>query len=282
MTQVIDKDFIQSRIPSLKPQCENCFGLCCVALFFSKLDGFPEDKSSGTPCPHLDTAFRCTVYDRLEKLDLKGCISYECLGAGQQVSQITFSGKSWKAEPTAASAMFDAFLRMRQLQELRWYLLQALLYTMKAPDTELFEALQETEKITLLPGRSLLELQLPEYQTKIFRLLSETSSRIRADMGNQFDRKLKGQKKVLDLFGKDLRKRDLRCADLRGACLIAANLEGAELTGTDFTGADLRDTNLEGADLSQSLFLTQFQLNCAKGDTRTRLPEFLERPKHWF
>ena len=84
-----------------------------------------------------------------------------------------------------------------------------------------------------------------------------------------------------DCFGKDLRKKDLRCADLRGACLIAANLEGMNLYGADLIGTDLRDADLRGADLSESLFLTQFQINTAKGNAETKLPSALSRPISW-
>jgi hypothetical protein len=39
--------------------------------------------------------------------------------------------------------------------------------------------------------------------------------------------------------------------------------------------------NLGAADLSRSLFVTQFQVNAARGDARTRLPPVLRRPEHW-
>ncbi|WP_425519715.1 pentapeptide repeat-containing protein [Streptomyces auratus] len=46
-------------------------------------------------------------------------------------------------------------------------------------------------------------------------------------------------------------------------------------------GADLRDADLAGADLTGALFLTQAQLNAAKGDAATTLPPSLTRPAHW-
>ncbi|NEC17762.1 pentapeptide repeat-containing protein, partial [Streptomyces parvus] len=49
----------------------------------------------------------------------------------------------------------------------------------------------------------------------------------------------------------------------------------------DLIGADMRDTNLCGADLRGALFLTQPQLNAARGDARTKVPPALERPAHW-
>jgi uncharacterized protein YjbI with pentapeptide repeats len=49
----------------------------------------------------------------------------------------------------------------------------------------------------------------------------------------------------------------------------------------DLTGADLRGADLRGADLSDSIFVTQSQLDAAKGDLDTMLPPSLTRPTHW-
>ncbi|GAA3867039.1 hypothetical protein GCM10022381_08280 [Leifsonia kafniensis] len=51
--------------------------------------------------------------------------------------------------------------------------------------------------------------------------------------------------------------------------------------GADLLGADLRDARLAGADLSKALYLTQPQMNAARGDQHTRLPSDLEAPSHW-
>ena len=63
--------------------------------------------------------------------------------------------------------------------------------------------------------------------------------------------------------------------------MLSANLAGADLTLADLCGADLRGANLAGADMSASLFVTQAQLESARGDARTRLPPGLTRPEHW-
>jgi uncharacterized protein YjbI with pentapeptide repeats len=74
---------------------------------------------------------------------------------------------------------------------------------------------------------------------------------------------------------------DLRAANLRGAYLIGANLRRADLRSADLIGADLRGADLRGADLRNALFLTQSQVNAAKGDSDTQLPSSLNRPGHW-
>lgn len=89
----------------------------------------------------------------------------------------------------------------------------------------------------------------------------------------------------------DLSKANLRGANLRNAQLInadlrSANLRRARLVKADLRDADLREANLSsanliGADLSTTDSLTQGQINSAYGDGSTKLPELLDRPKHW-
>ena len=50
---------------------------------------------------------------------------------------------------------------------------------------------------------------------------------------------------------------------------------------TDLLGVDLRGADVSGADLSGALFLTQPQVNAARGDGRSALPGRLVRPAHW-
>ncbi len=107
-------------------------------------------------------------------------------------------------------------------------------------------------------------------------LLLRTSELARA--GTKGRRK---DRRGADLVGARLGGADLRGANLRGACLIAADLTGADLRGADLIGADLRDTDLTGADLTGAFFLTQPQLNAARGSAATRLPESVTRPGHW-
>ena len=46
-------------------------------------------------------------------------------------------------------------------------------------------------------------------------------------------------------------------------------------------GTGGRGAELSGADLTGSLFVTQFQLASAKGDQRTQVDPPLTRPAHW-
>jgi uncharacterized protein YjbI with pentapeptide repeats len=63
--------------------------------------------------------------------------------------------------------------------------------------------------------------------------------------------------------------------------LIASIFEGCSFNGANFLGADTRDTNFNSADLSDAVFLTQGQINSAKGNLVTKLPSNLSRPITW-
>jgi uncharacterized protein YjbI with pentapeptide repeats len=265
----------------LRVDCKNCFGLCCIALFFSASDGFPTNKAAGKPCVNLKEDFTCSVHNNLRNKGLKGCTAYDCFGAGQKLAQVTYGGQSFRQAPETANQMFDAFIVMRQLHEMLWYLTQAfILQKNQSLQNDIGILIDNTEELTLLDATSLLALNIEAHRTKVNLFLKNTSEFIRNKYKNTKNNTSKGSHSF-DYFGADLRKANLKGADLRGACLIAANLSGVDLSGADFIGADLRDTNFSGADLSNSIFLTQAQINAAKGDSKTKLPKLLVRPNYW-
>ncbi|MGH3927465.1 MAG: pentapeptide repeat-containing protein, partial [Pseudonocardiaceae bacterium] len=160
---------------------------------------------------------------------------------------------------------------------LLWYLTEALTLPPARPlHGELSLALNETERLTHNSPDSLLELDIAAHRRDVNALLLRTSELVRAEIRRQ-----KKNHRGADLIGADLRGADLRGANLRGAYLIGADLRGADLRVADLIGADFRDADLSGADLTESIFLTQSQLDAAKGDTDTRLPASLTRPTHW-
>ncbi|MNP66429.1 Serine/threonine-protein kinase B [compost metagenome] len=109
------------------------------------------------------------------------------------------------------------------------------------------------------------------------QLLLKTSELIR----QEYHQNNKNSKIRKDFLGANLKGANLRGMNLRGALLIAANLRNADLRKVDFIGADLRDADLSGADLKGCIFLTQAQVNSAKGNKETRLPRYVKLPDHW-
>ncbi|MEO3885383.1 pentapeptide repeat-containing protein [Nonomuraea sp. B5E05] len=259
----------------LLADCESCFGLCCVALPFSASADFAADKDAGQPCRNLRDDFRCSIHDRLRQSGFGGCTVFDCFGAGQKVSQVTFEGTSWREAPGTARLMYSVFPVMRQLHELLWYLAEALALDAARPvHAELAEALAATERLTLRSAGELEKVDVEAERVRVNTLLLRVSELVRAGRAGRDHR-------GADLIGARLSGADLRAASLRGAYLIGADLRGADLRQADLIGADLRGADLSGADLDGALFLTQPQLDSAKGDRATRLPAALTRPAHW-
>ena len=261
----------------LRADCARCFGLCCVVPAFAASADFAIDKPAEQPCPHLRPDFRCSIHDHLRARGFTGCTVFDCFGAGQRVSQVTFGGRNWRGTPELAPGMFAAFRVMRQLHELLWYLTEARRLRPSAPlGADLERALDQTERFALSGPAELARLDLPAHREAVNVLLRRTSEEVRSRAGRRG-----ADHRGADLIGADLRGADLTGADLRGAYLIGADLRGATLTLADLTGADLRGADLRGADLAGSIFLTQPQLDAARGDRRTRLPAAFTRPAGW-
>ncbi|WP_320780448.1 pentapeptide repeat-containing protein [Streptomyces sp. CRN 30] len=263
--------------PELSADCTRCFGLCCVALPFTASADFAADKAAGRPCANLRQDSRCGIHTELRRKGYPGCTVYDCFGAGQKVSQITFGGRDWRSAPPAeARRMFDVFPVVRQLQELLRYLDETLALPAARPVHERArELLAETDELTLGSPEQLAALDVPAHRQRVDEVLLRVSELMRAGAGRRKERR------GADLMGARLKGADLRKANLRGAYLIAADLTGADLRGADLIGADLRDADLSGADLTGAFFLTQPQVNAARGSAGTRLPASVTRPGHW-
>ncbi|BAH45579.1 conserved hypothetical protein [Brevibacillus brevis NBRC 100599] len=268
----------------LQGDCESCFGLCCVALPFAASSDFAINKDAGKPCSNLQADFRCGVHTKLRDIGFRGCTVYDCFGAGQKVSQVTYGGQDWRKEPGSAKQMYEVFPIVWQLHELLWYMTEAL--TKEAAQSlhpALQEALEETQRLADQSPEAILKLDVALHRAKVNELLLRTSELVRKDAVAKYKGGKQGKSygRGADLIGAKLKGADLRGAQLRGAYLIAADLRGADLRGADLIGADFRDSDVSGANLTETLFLTQVQLNAAKGDASTKLPPSFTRPSHW-
>ncbi|NUR95002.1 MAG: pentapeptide repeat-containing protein [Kribbellaceae bacterium] len=239
----------------LQADCSSCVGLCCVVLTFAKSADFAIDKPAGEACPNLSDDHRCTIHSQLRAKGFQGCTVYDCFGAGQELSK-------------RGPEMFAALPILRQLHELLWYLTEALEHNADAQP-----AIDRVERVSRTPN--LADVDVAAERAAVNEILLETSRAVRGHQPKKKDRR------GADLIGARLRKADLSKANLRGAYLIAADLREANLRQADLIGADLRDADLRGADLTGALFLTQSQINAARGDRATRLPKALTRPSHW-
>lgn len=275
----------ENTLNHLSADCENCFGLCCVALPYAKSADFAFDKAGGTPCQNLQSDYHCGIHKNLRNKGFRGCAVYECFGAGQKVSQVTYNGIDWRDNPALAKEMFEVFPIMQQLHEMLRYLNEALSLEDAGPlSKDLQAALEKTEYLTNLNSKSIIELHVPTHRAIVNELLLRTSELVRAKVSLKKNKNQIKQNKIgrgSDLIGANLRGADLRGTNLRGALLIASDLRDSDMRVTDLIGADLRDADLSGTNLIGSIFLTQAQINSAKGNNHTKLPSSLSIPEHW-
>ncbi len=274
--------------PTLRPDCGNCFALCCTALGFARSADFAIDKAAATACPNMADDFSCTIHQRLRPRGFSGCTVFDCFGAGQAVSQHTFAGTSWVDNPWSASSMFAVFKVVRQLHEMLWYLAEAQQRTF---DPDLASAAEHLSGhiATVAQGNAptVLATDVETLHGEVRTLLMEVSEGLRASYGAEDQKAPDGGLRRdddfsgADLMGTDLGNQRLCGSNFRGAYLIGANLRNSDLTAADLLGADLRGAHLHGADLSKALYLTQPQINAAEGDATTLLPERLTGPTHW-
>jgi uncharacterized protein YjbI with pentapeptide repeats len=262
---------------NLRADCRNCFGLCCVALPFAASADFAFDKDAGQPCANLQADFRCGIHAGLRDEGFPGCTVFDCFGAGQKISQVTFGGQDWRQAPHTAREMFEAFPVMRQLHELLWYLTEGLtLPPARQLHSELRRASDDIDRLTASSAETLAELDVAALRDGVNALLLRVSELVRAEVPGH-----RKNHRGADLIGAKLAGANLRGANLRGAYLIGADLRNADLRTADLIGADFRGADLSGADLTGSLFLSQSQVNAARGDLTTRLPPTLSHPPHW-
>ena len=253
--------------PSLVADCEQCFALCCVLLPFQAVSGFGMDKPGGTPCPNLADDDRCSIHATLREDGWSGCVTFDCFGAGQQVSQVTYAGVSWR-ETDNLGEMAAVLSVMRVLHEMLAHLVEV---DRRTPEPAAAALMTEVLSLTAATPDHLLDVDLDHLHDRVGAAFEAASARLRSGTD------LRGR----DLAGQDLRDRDLHDASLRSTLLIRADLRGLDLGCADLLGADLRDADVRGTDLGETLFLSQSQVNAARGDDSTVVPDRLGRPAHW-
>lgn len=257
-------------------KCATCSGLCCTALYFSKMDGFPQNKMAGKPCINLEDSFRCRIHEKLESNHMKGCIGYDCFNAGTYVTQLIYGGKSWRELPEQQSEIFDVFVQIFHLFQIRYYLLEAsTIVAAEALQEEIQAKILENQSICAKSPEELLEFDIDTYRTQSNLLLKRVIASIQHKMA------CVPKKTPVDYIGKRYNKKDLSGYDFSMKLLIASQFCNCRFDGAIFLGADTRDADFSNADLREAVFLTQGQINCAKGNRNTRLPENLEYPVTW-
>ncbi|GAA4940064.1 pentapeptide repeat protein [Actinomycetospora succinea] len=252
--------------PPRSADCSRCLALCCVGPSFAASADFAVDKPAHTPCRHLRADDGCGIHDRLRSRGFPGCAVFDCFGAGQQVVQVTFSGARRRVP-----SMFDALEVLRPLHEVLALLDEAAWSPVGDDAVGLRD---RVEAMVALPADALGDVDVGAVRREAGALFDDL---VAAAHAGRPGTDLRGA----DLLGDDLRRRDLRSARLRGALLVGADLRRVDLDRAELLGADLRGADVRGARLAGALLLTAPQLEAARGDGDTTVPDHLGRPAHW-
>lgn len=267
-----EKEHIQ-KLKAMKADCQRCCGLCCVSLHFAKSEGFPENKRAGLPCTQLTESHRCRIHAKLKQQKMKGCIGYDCFGAGQRVTQDLYDDHAWNDDTVSTKEMFDVFHNVYQLYQIRFFLLEALyINTSVHTQEELQKCLLVNEEICNASPSLIVTYPIDTYRDNVNHLLKAVC-KTHCKGSNQNDAHV--------YLGRVYKGKDLSNHDFSMKLLLAADFTNCIFHGAVFLGADTRDTNFCNADLRQALFLSQGQVNSAKGNAKTKLPEHLHRPVTW-
>lgn len=261
------------QLSKMKINCEDCCGLCCTALYFAKSEGFPHDKPAGIPCSHLCADYQCDIHEQLFSRKMKGCMAYDCFGAGQWVTQHTFNGKSW--QQVNKELVFTVFIKTVHLHQMLWYLCEAAI-SIKDINVldQIKHQIQQLINILAESAKAVAACDVDAIRHSVNQCLKQACIIISTAYCG---RHIQGH----DAIGKKFNRADLSGHDYSMCLLMAADFKGCTLDQTNFLGADLRDADLRNTDLSHSYFLTQGQINSAKGNPATKLPIYLNMPGSW-
>ena len=172
---------------------------------------------------------------------MKGCIGYDCFGAGQQVTQSIYFGQTWQSMPEQAKEIFDVFIVVFQLYQIRYFLLESLtILPAQVLKSGIKALIEENEMVCNCEPQNIILFNMENYRSRVNVLL----------------------KQVCGLFQKSLRSENKKCP-------------------SDFLGRDFRNKDMRGLDLRDAVFLSQGQINSAKGNRNTKLPQYLEYPITW-
>ncbi|MEP3427630.1 MAG: hypothetical protein ABJN98_03035 [Roseibium sp.] len=126
----------------LTPDCLNCAALCCVVFPFDKSESFGIDKAAGEICANLSDKCECRIFEDREQLGFRGCVAYNCYGAGQRVTQEIFSGRSWQDDAKLTHRMGDSLSVLRRIHEQLLLLNSAKKLALTEPERLRLEELQ--------------------------------------------------------------------------------------------------------------------------------------------
>lgn len=152
-------------LPDLRADCARCAALCCVALAFDRSPLFAFDKAAGQACRYLSASGPCRIHADRAARGMRGCVAYDCLGAGQRVTQDLFDGRTWQEEPGLRAPMAEAFLVLTRAHRLLELLGAAERLSLSEADRN---RRKELEAAVLAAGARMVAVSQLENETRTF------------------------------------------------------------------------------------------------------------------
>lgn len=149
----------------LSADCARCTALCCAAFHFDRSDLFAFEKPAGKPCPNLDEIGLCRIYDRRLDEGFRGCVEYDCLGAGQRVTKAVSAERGWLGAPALQGSLIETFLATERAHRLILLLSEARKLDLSTEDRGRLDRLEAAvDQAALQPvGVARLEREIRRY-----------------------------------------------------------------------------------------------------------------------
>lgn len=169
-------DFTSPKLPSaLRADCSRCAGLCCVVPAFYSIQGFAFDKPAHAACTHLTPTNRCAIHSRLASRGFPGCVSFDCYGAGQRVTQDLFNGMSWRTFGPGAERLFLAYTTVLTLHRLMAMLVLAEATVSPPLDAEMRLKREQLDDLCRSEQAKTGGLDIATLQADVLQLVRTTS-----------------------------------------------------------------------------------------------------------
>lgn len=187
MAELFYRPIDKTELEPYQINCSKCMSLCCITLYFSKTDGFPEDKISDIPCKNLQSDHKCKIHSLLLKQGLKGCMSYDCFGAGQNLCKQFSSLPNW--ETFNMQKLSQAFLTVTKVHQTLWYLKEASYLTVAYPSKNQFDSLlREGEKIAESSIDDLCTYNIESFRSNANTLMKEICFKVSQSLGISYNK----------------------------------------------------------------------------------------------
>jgi hypothetical protein len=147
-----------------------------VVPAFYAVQGFAFDKPPHSACRHLTLENRCEIHGTLAARGFPGCVSFDCYGAGQRVTQ-ELNGMSWRtSDKSAVQTLFSTYSSCVVLHRLMGMLALAEATVAPPLDAQLRSKRAQLDELCRSAGARTGSLDLTKLRNDVFDLVRTATS----------------------------------------------------------------------------------------------------------